>query len=75
MYIDKLHDLVNIDSIYGTIKMKPADVKSSTYIDFDKENNKKGPKFKVGEQVRISKNKNIFAKDFVPYWSEEVLVI
>ena len=45
--------------------MKPADVKSSTYIDSSKEINDKDPKFKVGEIVRISKYKNIFAKSYV----------
>ena len=44
-------------------------------IDFDKENNKEGPKFKVGDNVRTSKYKNIFSKDYVPNWSEEVFVI
>ena len=42
--------------------MKPVDVKDSTYIDFKKEVNDKGPKFKVGDHVIISKCKNIFAK-------------
>ena len=42
--------------------MKPADVKDNTYIDFKKEVNDKDPKFKVGDNVRISKYKNIFAK-------------
>ena len=41
--------------------MKPAEGKSSTYIDFNKQNNKEGPKFKVGDDVRIS-NKNVFEK-------------
>ena len=55
--------------------MKPVDVKPSIYFDFKKENNKEGPKFKVGNHVRISKYKNIFAKGYVPNWSEEVLAI
>ena len=55
--------------------MKPADVKSSIYIDFNKENNKEGPKFKFGDHVRISKYKSIFAKCYVPNYSEEVFVI
>ena len=42
--------------------MKHADVKSSMHIDFDIENNEKGHKFEVGDHVRISKYKNIFAK-------------
>ena len=36
--------------------------------------NKKDPKFKVGDNVRISKYKNIFAKGYTPNWSEEVFV-
>ena len=35
---------------------------SIIYIDFNKENNQKGLRFKVGDHVRISKYKNIFAK-------------
>ena len=46
--------------------MKPADVTSSTYVDFDKENNQEGPKFKAGHHVRISNYKNIFAKVYLP---------
>ena len=37
-----------------------------------KNRNKKNPKFKVGDHVRISKYKNIFAKGYVPNWSEEI---
>ena len=55
--------------------MKPVDVKDNTYIDFDKEVNDNGPKFKVGDHVRISKYKNIFAKGYTPNGSEEVFVI
>ena len=64
------------NNIYpSTIKMKPLDVKSSTYIDFDKKNNKEDPKFKVGDHVAISKYKNIFAKGYVPNWFGESVVI
>ena len=68
MYIDKLDDIVNkYNSRYHkTIKTKPVDVKSRIYIDFNKENNKEGPKFKVADHVRISKYKNIFAKGYFP---------
>ena len=55
--------------------MKPIDVKDNTYIDFKKEVNDKDPKFKVGDHVRISKYKNIFAKRYTPNWFEEVFVI
>ena len=46
--------------------MKPVDVNPSMYIDFSKENVKEGPKFKVGDNVRISKYKNIFVKGYIP---------
>ena len=44
-------------------------------MDFDKENNKEDPKSKVSDHVRISKYQNIFAKEYVPTWSEEEFVI
>ena len=55
--------------------MKPVDVKDNTYIDFKKEVNDKDPKFKVGDNVRISKYKNIFTKGYTLDWSEEVFEI
>ena len=55
--------------------MKHIDVKDNTYINVDKEIDNKDRKFKVGDRVRISKYKNIFAKGYTPNWSEEVFVI
>ena len=76
MYIDKLDDIVNeYNNTYRTIKMKPTEVKDNTYIDSIKEVNDKDSKFKVGDHVRISKYKNIFAKGYSPNWSGEVFVI
>ena len=77
MYIDKLDDIVDKynNTIYSTIKLKPADVKSNTYINSSKEINDENPKFIIGDIARISKYKNIFVKDYVPNWSEEVFVI
>ena len=46
--------------------MKPAHLKSSSYIAFNKENNKEEPKFEVDDHGRISKYKNIFAKGYSP---------
>ena len=68
VYIDKLDNIVNEynNKYHTTIKMKLADVKNNTYIDFEKEVNDKNPKFKVGDHVRISKYKNIFAKGYTP---------
>ena len=77
VYIDKLDDVVDEynNTYHTTIKMKPIDVKDNTYINTSKEINNKDPEFKVGDRVRISKYKNIFAKGYMPNWSEEVLVI
>ena len=77
VYIDQLNDIVNeYNNIYHTtLKMKPLDVKENTYINTDKDTNDKNPKFKVGDPIRISKYKNIFAKSYTPNWCEEVFVI
>ena len=69
------HIIKYINAYHRAMKMKLVDVKSNTYIDFNKENNKEGPKFEVADHVRISKYKNIFRKCYVPNWSEEVLAI
>ena len=55
--------------------MKQVKVKDNTYINSSEEVNDKDPKFKVGDHVRISKYKNIFAKEYTPNWSEEAFVI
>ena len=73
-------NIINIVNKYNnaynsTIKMKSVDVKSNTYIVSSKEINDKDPKFKVGDIVRISKYKNIFVKNCVHNWFEEVSVI
>ena len=46
-------DIVNKynNTYHSTIKIKPVDVKSNTYIDFSKEINNKDPKFKIGDIV------------------------
>ena len=54
--------------------MKAVDVKLSTYIEFSKGISDKDPKFKVGDIVRISKYKDIFAKYHISNWSEEAFV-
>ena len=67
VYIDKLDDIVNkYNTYHSSIKMKPVDVKSSTYTKSGKENNDKDPKCKIGGKIRISKYKNIFAKGYTP---------
>ena len=63
------------NNIHKTIKMKHINVKHNTYIDSIEAVNDKDPKFQAGDHVRISKYKNIFAKDYTPNWSEEIFVI
>ena len=77
VYIDKLDDIVNEynNTYHTTIKIKPIDVEDNTYINTSKKINYKDPEFKVGDCVRISKYKNIFAKGYKPNWSGEVFVI
>ena len=74
---DKLDDMVNEynNTHHRTIKMKPVDVKSRTYIDFNVEKNDKDLKFEIGHHVRISKYQNIFANVYTENWSEEVFVV
>ena len=72
-----LDDIVNKynNTVHKTIKMKPIDVTGDSYAECNEDFNKKDPKFKVGDHVRISKYKNIFAKVYTPNWSEEVFVV
>ena len=72
VYFDVLDDIVNKynNTVHRTIKMKPIDVTSSSYAEYNEDSNKKDPKFKVGDNVRISKYKNIFAKGYTSNWSD-----
>ena len=77
VYIDKLDDIVDEynNTYHRTIKMKPVDVKTSTYIESSKEINYQDPKFKIDDVVRISKYKNNFEKGYASNCSEEIFVI
>ena len=77
VYFDVLGDIVNKynNTVHRTIKMKPIDVTSTSYAEYTEDFSKTKPKFKVGDHVRISKYKNIFAKRCTPNWSEEVFVV
>ena len=86
VYYDVLDDVVNKynNTKHSTIKVKPIDVRDTTrssslernnkrvYID---EHNEKDSRFKVGDRVRISKFKNIFAKGYTPNWSTEIFIV
>ena len=77
VYIDVLNGIVNKynNTVHKTIKMKPINVTGDSYVEYNEDANKKGPKFNVNDHVRISKYKNIFAKGYVPNWSKEVFFV
>ena len=77
IYFDVLDDIADKynNTVHKTIEMKPIDVTSDSYAEYNKDSNKKDPNFKIGDHVRISKYKNIFAKWYTPNWSKEVFVI
>ena len=77
VYFNVLDDIVNKYNytVHRTIKMKPIDVTNDSNAEYNEESNKKCPKFKVGDHVRISKYKIIFAKRYVPNWSEEIFIV
>ena len=63
------------NTVHRTIKMKPIDLTSDSYAEYNEDSNEKDPKFKVGDRVRISKYKNIFAKGYKQNWSEEINIL
>ena len=82
-YLDKLDNLVNENynqSIHRSIKMKPADVTVFNAQDvwrtlYGKQASIIKYKFKVGDQVKISKYKRVFQKGYLPSWTEESFTV
>ena len=72
-YFYVLNDIVNKynNTVHRSIKIQPVDVTSDSYAEYNEDSNEKDPNFKVGDHVRISKYKNIFAKGYTQSWSEE----
>ena len=52
------------NTVHGSVKMKPIDATSDSYAEYNKDSNVTKPKFKVGNHVRISKYKDIFARGY-----------
>ena len=77
VYFDVLDDIVNKynNTVHKTIKMKPIDITDDSYAEYNENFNKKDLKFKVGDHVRVSKYKKMFAKGYTPNQSEDVLVV
>ena len=75
VYYDVLDDAVSeYNTNHSTTNMKPIDVKNNKRVYID-EHNKKDSRFKVGDRVRISKFKNIFAKGYTPNWGKEIFFV
>ena len=72
--LDEIVDEYN-NTYHKTIGKKPIDVKNYSFAEYNEESSEKDPKFKVGDHVRISKYKNIFAEGYAPNWSEQILVV
>ena len=77
VYFDVLDDVVNKynNTVHRTIKIKPIDVTSDSYAEYNEDSNEKDSRFRVGNRVRISKYKNISAKGYTQNWSEQVSVV
>ena len=77
IYYDVLDDVVNKynNTKHNTIKMKPINVGDNNKRVYIDEHNEKDSKFKVGDRVRISRYKNIFAKGYAPNWSSELFIV
>ena len=77
VYWNVLDDVVEKynDTVNRSIGMKPKDVKSDKKAVYVEESNEKSARFSVGDRVRISKFKNIFAKGYTPNWSKEIFVV
>ena len=77
VYYHVLEDIVkkHNNTQHKTIKMKPVDVKDDYFAEYNEESNEKGPKFNVGNHVRISKYKIFFSKGYTHNWSEEIFVV
>ena len=68
-----MDDITN--KVHRALKMKPIDVTSDSFAECNEDSNKRNPKFKVGDHVRISKYKIISAKGYAPNWSEEISIV
>ena len=65
-HFDVLDDIVDKynNTFHKTIEIKPIDFKSDSYAEYNVDSDEKSPKFKISDRVRISKYKNIFAKEY-----------
>ena len=77
VYYDVLDDVVNeySNTKHSIIKIKPIDVGDNNKRVYIDEHNEKDSSFKVGDRVRLSRYKNIFAKGYTPNWNKEIFIV
>ena len=77
VYFDVLDDIVYEynNTVHRTIKMEPIDITGDSYVKYNQNPNKKDPKFKVDDHVRISKYKNILLKDILQTGQKKFLLL
>ena len=77
VYFNVLDDIVNKynSTVPRVIKMKSIDVMDDSYVEYNGNPDKNDPKFKVGDHVRISKYKTIFAKNVLQIGQKKFLLL
>ena len=69
---DVIDDTAEMSSLEPTTNSSTIARNKRVYID---EHNEKSARYNVGDRVRISKFKNIFAKGYTPNWSREIFIV
>ena len=66
VYFDMLDDIINKcnNTVHRTIKMKPIDVRSDSYAEYNEDSSEKEPKFEFADYVRLWKYKLIFVEGY-----------
>ena len=77
IYFDMLDDIFDKydNTVHKTIKMKPIYITGDSCAECNENPNKKGPKFKVGDHVRISKYKTFLLKDTLQIGQKKFLLL
>ena len=77
IYFDVLDDIADKynNTVHKTIEMKPIDVTSDSYAEYNEDFNKKDPKFKFGDYARISKHKTSLLKDTLEIGQKKCLLL
>ena len=70
-YNNKYHSTIKMSPIEGSKKINEKKIKNI----YNFEKTKKLGKFKIGDKVRISLEKNIFEKGYETNWTQEIFVI